>query len=129
MDVEISDHEFVVRKALKQRDEAYHQKFLALEQLLAAKRAERQELIGKKGQLPASAPVAEIDRQIASLISQQSNYLNAYERTIGKQSIDLKKLMNSDFSPSGDNSCESSYAQNHHQHSTWEESSKFHRHR
>ncbi|MFN5395038.1 MAG: protein kinase domain-containing protein [Planctomycetota bacterium] len=129
MDVEISDHEFVVRKALKQRDEAYHQKFLALEGLLAAKRAERQKLIEKKGQLTASAPVAEIDRQIASLISQQANYLNGYERTIGKQSIDLKKLMNSGFIPSGKSACESSYAQNHHQHSTWEDSGRFHRHR
>jgi formylglycine-generating enzyme required for sulfatase activity len=93
LDAELASQESVVRKALQVRDQADHQMFIDLDEQLATKRSGRKDLIENVGRLPTSAPVVEIDRQIATLLATQSKYIDGHERAIGKQRLDIATIM------------------------------------
>jgi len=100
---DLASHESVLRRALRQRDDADHKKFLELEQRLLTKRVGRNELVEKIGRLPNSISVIEIDQQIESLISQQSRYLEGHERAIGKRLFDLSEYISIGSIKAGEN--------------------------
>ncbi len=94
IDTELASQESVVRKALQLRDQADHEMFVELDSQLATKRAGRRDLIENAGRLATSAPVVEIDKQIASLIATQAKFTEGHERAIGKQQLDVAAIMN-----------------------------------
>ena len=93
IDAELASQESVVRKALQLRDQADHQMFIDLDEQLATKRAGRKDLIENVGRLPTSAPVIEIDKQIATIVATQTKYIDGHERSLGKQRVNLEAIM------------------------------------
>ncbi|MFM9062950.1 MAG: formylglycine-generating enzyme family protein, partial [Pirellula sp.] len=93
IDAELASQESVVRKALQLRDQADHEMFIELDGQLVTKRAGRKDLIENVGRLPTSAPVVEIDKQIATIVATQAKYTDGHERAIGKQRLDFAAIM------------------------------------
>jgi formylglycine-generating enzyme required for sulfatase activity/serine/threonine protein kinase len=93
LDTELASQESLVREALQLRDQADHQMFIDLDKQLVMRRAGRTVLIEKVGRLPTSAPIIEIDNQIATIVATQAKYTDGHERAMGKQLIDFQAFM------------------------------------